>query len=142
MSMAIAYLALGSNLGDRQSYIEKALKYLKAAGISILKISSIIETAAVGGPAQGKYLNAVVKVKTGLSPEQLLQITSDIEYKLGRVRRLVNGPRVIDIDILLYDEIKLVSERLIIPHPRMLEREFVMRPLKEIDPSLCKSLKT
>lgn len=134
--MAIVYLALGSNLGDRRAYLQKALDQLETYPISIHKISSIIETKPVGGPKQGLYLNAVVKVETQLSPELLHDITQKIENQLGRVRRQLNGPRVIDIDILLYDHIKLLTTRLIIPHPRMFERSFVMGPLWEIAPEL------
>ena len=139
--MAIVYLALGSNLYDRRALIQSALDHLQSSGIKILKTSSIIETNPVGGPAQGKYLNAVVKVQTMLSAEELLFTTRAIEKRLGRVRLVVNGPRLIDIDILLYDDIKLVTHRLVIPHPRMMEREFVLKPLNEIDPKLCASLK-
>jgi len=134
--MSIAYLALGSNLGDRESYIKNALRELKGHGLKILKASTIVETDPVGGPLQRKYLNAVIKVQTSLSPEELLITVNGIEKKLGRIREIVNGPRVIDIDILLYDDIKLVSLRLVIPHPRMLERQFVLIPLKEIAPKI------
>jgi 2-amino-4-hydroxy-6-hydroxymethyldihydropteridine diphosphokinase len=133
--MSIVYLALGSNLGDRQHYIQRAIDELNAHGVRVNRCSSIIETDPVGGPAtQEKYLNAVLKVETNLSPEDLHIFTQQIEHKLGRVRRIINGPRVIDIDILLYDDIKLITRKLIIPHPRMLEREFVMNPLREICP--------
>ena len=135
--MAIVYLALGSNLGDRRALIDKALLLLKKAGVKIVNISSIIETEPVGGPQQGKYLNAVIKARTSLSAEDLLNIIHKIERQLGRIRKILNGPRLIDIDILLYDELKLISRTLIIPHPRMLERAFVMEPLKEINPRLC-----
>jgi len=139
--MSIVYLALGSNLGDRLQYIHKAIACLKDCGLKVLKLSTIIETDPVGGPAQDKYLNAVLKASTSLSPEELHVVTQDIEYRLGRVKTVINGPRVVDIDILLYDDIKLVTLKLLIPHPRMLERFFVMRPLEEIDPALCVSLK-
>ena len=138
--MHTIYLALGSNLGDRLGYIHKAVHELKACGIKVIKFSTIIETDPVGGIPQGKYLNAVLKASTVLSPEELHVITQSVELKLGRVKRNMNGPRVIDIDILLYDDIKLTTLRLLIPHPRMLERTFVMEPLKEIDPALCASL--
>lgn len=138
--MAIAYLALGSNLGDRHAYIQKALDRLNANKIKVIKLSTIIETDPVGGLEQGKYLNAVVKVETQLSAENLHRCTQLIETRLGRIRKVHNGPRVIDIDVLLYDDIKLISKSLIIPHPRMFERSFVMNPLKEIDPQLCASL--
>jgi 2-amino-4-hydroxy-6-hydroxymethyldihydropteridine diphosphokinase len=139
--MSTVYLALGSNLGDRLQYIHKAIEELEDSGLGILKLSTIIETDPVGGIPQGKYLNAVLKASTGHSPEELHVITRGIECKFGRVKKMINGPRVIDIDILLYDDIKLVTPRLLIPHPRMLERSFVMQPLKEIEPVLCSSLK-
>ena len=139
--MSIVYLALGSNLGDRLQYIQKAVEELKACGLKIIKFSTVIETDPVGGIPQGKYLNAVLKASTTLSPEELHVITESIERKLGRVKKTINAPRVIDIDILLYDDIKLITPHLLIPHPRMIERSFVMQPLKEIDPVLCASLK-
>ena len=139
--MPTVYLALGSNLGDRLKYIKKAVEELELGVLKRLKLSSIIETDPVGGVAQGRYLNAVLMARTDRSPEELHTLTQGIEYQLGRVRKILNGPRVIDIDILLYDDIKFVSARLSIPHPRMLERGFVMEPLREIDPVLCASLK-
>jgi 2-amino-4-hydroxy-6-hydroxymethyldihydropteridine diphosphokinase len=139
--MSIVYLALGSNLGDRLQYIQKAVAELKACGLKIIKLSTVIETDPVGGPPQGKYFNAVLKASTAYSPEELHVITRGIELKLGRVKKGINAPRVIDIDILFYDDIKLITPRLLIPHPRCLERPFVMRPLEEIDPVLCASLK-
>ena len=139
--MSTVYLALGSNLGDRLRYIQKAVAQLEDGGLKVLKLSTIIETDPVGGPPQGKYLNAVLKASTALSPEELHVITESIERKLGRVKKNINAPRVIDIDILLYDDIKLITPPLLIPHPRCLERPFVMQPLEEIDPALCASLK-
>jgi len=139
--MSIVYLALGSNLGDRLQYIQKAAAQLEACGLKIIKFSTVIETDPVGGLPQGKYLNAVLKASSALSPEELHVITKSIERKLGRVKKTINAPRVIDIDILLYDDIKLITPQLFIPHPRFLERFFVMGPLEEIDPVLCASLK-
>ena len=139
--MSVVYLALGSNLGNRLEFIHRAVSLLELDGVKVVRLSTVIETDPVGGPAQGKYLNAVLKASTLHSPEELHVITQGIERKLGRVRKMLNGPRVIDIDILLFDEIKLVTPRLLIPHPRMLERSFVMKPLREIDPQLCASLK-
>jgi len=139
--MPIIYLALGSNLGERLEFIHKAVKELEISGVQVLKLSSVIETDPVGGPSQGKYLNAVLKACTNHSPEELQVITQGIERKLGRVKKIVNGPRVIDIDILLYGDIKLITSKLLIPHPRMLERSFVMKPLEEIDSILCASLR-
>ena len=139
--MSTVYLALGSNLGGRLEYIQGAVKELKACGLKITAFSTIIETDPVGGKPQGKYLNAVLKAATSRTPEELHQLTQAIEQKLGRVKKEINGPRVIDIDILLFDDIKLTTRNLLIPHPRMLERDFVMKPLGEIDPALCASLK-
>ena len=139
--MATVYLALGSNLGDRLRYIKKAIEELENSGVKVLKLSAVIETDPVGGVVQGKYLNAVLKASTDHSPEELHVITQSIERKLGRVRKMINGPRVIDIDILLHDDIKLVTPHLLIPHPRMLDRSFVMQPLEEIEPALCALLK-
>ena len=134
--MATVYLALGSNVGDRHSYIRRAVEALSTAGTVVERVSTIIETEPVGGPAQGRFLNAVLKVTTKLLPQELHFKTKSIEASLGRTHRVVNGPREIDIDILLYDHMKVDLPGLIIPHPRMLERAFVMQPLREIAPDL------
>lgn len=130
--MPIVYLGLGSNLGDRAKNIHEAVKALNEADIMTIKLSSLIETDPVGGPPQGLFLNAVLKACTGLLPVELLRTINRIEARLGRVRGVRNGPRTIDIDILLYDELMLDTPELVIPHPRMKEREFVMRPLREV----------
>jgi 2-amino-4-hydroxy-6-hydroxymethyldihydropteridine diphosphokinase len=140
-NMSTVYLALGSNLGDRLQYIQKAIEELKACGLKILKLSTVIETDPLQAPPQGRFLNVVLKAQTHHSPEELILILQGIERKLGRVRKIFRGPRVIDIDILFYDDIKLITPQLLIPHPRCLERPFVMRPLEEIDSRLCASLK-
>jgi 2-amino-4-hydroxy-6-hydroxymethyldihydropteridine diphosphokinase len=134
--LAVVYIALGSNLGDRRQYIEKALQKMTEAGIVVEKISSIWETDPAGGPPQEKFLNAVIKTTTTLLPEQLLKTLQMIEQSLGRTRLIINGPRTIDLDILFYDDIVLKTDYLTIPHPRMHERDFVLRPLKEIAPDL------
>lgn len=137
--MACVFIGIGSNLGDRQENIAKALESLKqTAGITIKKVSSIIETKPWAGPSQGKYLNAVIEIDTQIEPKELLKITQQIEHDLGRVREVINGPRTIDLDILLYDDVIMDSSDLIIPHPRMWERDFVMRPLTEIAPDIAK----
>ena len=138
--MAKIYLALGSNLGQREKNIKEAIQQLEANDIIIDKISKIIETDPVGGPTQNKFLNAVLEGQTTLSPFDLLTLSKDIEQKLGRTKTVVNGPRIIDIDILLYDKQKLSTPELTIPHPRMLQRNFVMIPLSEIDPKLTQEL--
>ena len=137
--MPTVYLGLGSNLGNRRKNLEKAIRLIQGPDIHIKKCSSIIETDPVGGPPQGKYLNAALKTETFLTPAKLLLTIQKIEKKLGRIRTVVNGPRTIDIDILLYDELILNTPHLTIPHPRMWQRDFVMRPLKEIAPEFCGS---
>ena len=139
--MATIYLGLGSNLGDRHKNIASAVECLNQNGITIKKLSTIIETDPVGGPKdQGKFLNAVAKAETNLSPENLRNTLKTIEQTLGRVKTAKNGPRTIDLDILLYDMDVVNTSELIIPHPRMLNRDFVMIPLKEIAPDLAEEL--
>jgi len=130
--MAIVYLGLGSNLGAREENISHAIKFLEQDGIDVSDLSTLIETDPVDGPPQGKFLNAVLKVQTTHPPNELLNIIKNIESKLGRKKTVVNGPRPIDIDILLYDHEKIQTDNLTIPHPRMFTRSFVMIPFKEI----------
>ena len=132
--MAIVYLGLGSNLGDREKNIQNAIRLLNKNHFVVEKLSTIIETDPVGFLEQEKFLNAVLKGHTELSPTDLLSLTQSIEKEIGRQKTFLNGPRVIDIDILLYDEQKIRTPQLTIPHPRMGQRDFVMRPLKEIEP--------
>jgi 2-amino-4-hydroxy-6-hydroxymethyldihydropteridine diphosphokinase len=129
----LCYIGIGSNLGDRLGYIESAIKKLKETDkIKINKISSIHETEPVGGPKQGKYLNAAIEIDTGLNPKELLARLQNIESQLGRKRTVKNAARTIDLDILLYGNDNIDEPDLKIPHPNMREREFVMKPLKEI----------
>ena len=137
--MAIVYLGIGSNLGDRQANIQKAVELLKAnPDIEVLSVSALIETEPVGGPEQGKFLNGAVKIKTDLLPLELLTQLKMIERKLGRVKNApANSPRPIDLDILFYDDVVIVEgKHLNIPHPRLAQREFVLKPLLEIAPEL------
>ncbi len=135
--MVDVFIGLGSNLGDREDNLKKAIEYISGhPDIDVDKISSFIETAPVGGPPQGDYLNAVVKIKTSLPPMELLQVLQDVERKLGRTRTVRFGPRTIDLDILLYGKESINTPELKVPHPRMWEREFVLRPLLEIAPEL------
>ncbi|MEP0841627.1 MAG: 2-amino-4-hydroxy-6-hydroxymethyldihydropteridine diphosphokinase [Phycisphaerae bacterium] len=133
---SIAYIGLGSNLGDRRSAIETAVQRLRArSGIESVTISSVYETAAVGGPAgQRPYLNAAARAETTLSPRELLDALMAIERELGRRRRQRWGPRTIDLDLLLFDDRVIQTPELTIPHPRMHERAFVLEPLAEIAP--------
>ncbi|MFH1045676.1 MAG: 2-amino-4-hydroxy-6-hydroxymethyldihydropteridine diphosphokinase [Candidatus Omnitrophota bacterium] len=139
--MEISYIALGSNLGNRRQNITHALTLLKKErGIVVLGISSLIETAPVGGPAQPLFLNGVVKIKTAYTPGNLLKKLQQIEIKLGRPHpHAPNYPRTIDLDILLYGRRKIKTKNLTLPHPRMWQRQFITAPLKEIAPELFKN---
>lgn len=128
-------LALGSNLGNREEYIYQALTQLAAHGIGITAVSALYETEPVGMKAQDYFLNAVVRIRTELLPEQLLQLCLTIEQQLGRVRQEHWGPRTIDIDLLLYDEVACQTTALVLPHPRMTERRFVLVPLCDVTAS-------
>ena len=131
----IVYLGLGTNLGDKQKNLNDDIRMLGNQVGEVEKVSSVIETEPEGFKSDNMFLNAVVKVRTTLSPFELLDITQDVEKSLGRKEKSSNGiyhDRVIDIDILLYDDINISTPRLVIPHPRMTQREFVMTPLAEI----------
>lgn len=137
MTTNTVYLALGTNQGDRESLLKRAIKMLADdPRISITDHSSIYETDPVGYVEQPKFLNMVLKLNTSLRPTQLLDFTQEIEEALGRKRSIRWGPRTIDLDILLFNNENIKSERLIIPHPRMIERAFVMVPLLEINEGL------
>ena len=130
----IAYVGLGSNVGDRRAMLDKSLDYLrKETHLEVGKISSFYETAAVGGPTgQADYLNGVVKIVTQLGANELLERLLSIENRLGRQRKQWWGPRRIDLDLLLYGQEVIETERLQVPHPLMHQREFVLRGLAEI----------
>lgn len=128
-----AYLALGSNLGDRLQHLRDAVRRLGARdGIDVARSSRIYETEPVG-PPQPPYLNAVLEVETTLTPRELLEACQAVEDALGRVRAERWGPRTIDVDVLTYDELTVDEPDLVIPHPRMHERGFVLVPLGELD---------
>ncbi len=128
------YLALGSNMGDKAEYLNTAINALNTDDTKVVKVSKFYETEPVGYLDQEKFLNCAVAIKTLLSPLELFDLTSNIERSLGRVRTIPNGPRTIDVDILLYDEDIFHTDCLIIPHERMTERCFVLEPLAEIAP--------
>jgi len=132
--MVICYLGIGSNLGNRRKNIEIAVKKINSLkNTKVIKLSGIIETKAVGGPSrQPKFLNAALKIKTNLTPVALLKHLKKIEQDLGRVKSVRWGPRIIDLDILLYGDRIVNNNNLQIPHPRIFEREFVIKPLLEI----------
>ncbi len=131
-----AFLSLGSNIGNREFYLQQALKQLIENKIYVTDFSSVYETNPVGVEGQNDYLNMVVEVHTDYGPRELLEKCLSIEKELGRERVVHWGPRTIDIDIILYDDLIMDSEDLIIPHPRMQERGFVLIPLAEIDHSV------
>ena len=133
--MTIAYLGLGSNLGDRKQNLAQALE-LVSQQVAVEQLSSIYETEPVGYKQQPLFLNAVCRISTKLSPEQLLGLAKGIEAKLGRVSSFLNAPRPIDIDILFYGDEVVSSRELTIPHPHLAERAFVLVPLAEIAPGL------
>ena len=133
--MPQAFLGLGSNLGNRDANLRAAIAALRAAaGVKVVRVSGFLETSPQGGPAQPDYLNAAAEIDTSLSPRPLLQVLLDIETRLGRVRKDRWGPRTLDLDLLLYEH-KIINEPdLVVPHPRMHAREFVLKPLGEIAP--------
>ncbi|AGA67658.1 2-amino-4-hydroxy-6-hydroxymethyldihydropteridine pyrophosphokinase [Desulfitobacterium dichloroeliminans LMG P-21439] len=132
-----AYLSLGSNLGDRGDYLEKScLKLMAHPDIQVLKKSSIYETKPWGKTDQSDFWNQVLEIETSLTPLALLDYCQEVENSLGRERLIHWGPRTIDIDLLNYDNKLWDDHRLILPHPRMEQREFVLAPLREIAPEL------
>lgn len=130
------FLGIGSNLGNRRKIIDLAINYLKREkNIKVKKVSRLYETEAVGGPAQGKFLNGAIEIDCTLPPQKLLNRLKDIELKLGRNKSGKKwGPRPIDLDILLFGNLVLREKNLKIPHPLMEERLFVLKPLCEIAP--------
>ncbi|MGB6198630.1 MAG: 2-amino-4-hydroxy-6-hydroxymethyldihydropteridine diphosphokinase [Candidatus Acidiferrales bacterium] len=132
----IVYLSLGSNLGDRAAFIERAIDALGAAGVRVLRRSAIYDTEPVDAPAQGWFLNLAVEAETALAPQALLNVLLGIERSLGRERAVPRGPRTIDIDILLYGSSVVREPGLTIPHPAMTARRFVLVPLAELAPGL------
>jgi 3-oxoacyl-[acyl-carrier protein] reductase len=131
-----AYVALGSNLGDRRAHLDRALAELREGlRVEVLRTSSVYETAPVGGPpGQGPYLNAVVELRTTLPAESLLHTLQEVENALGRVRTEKDGPRTIDLDLLFYGDEVSDDPQLTLPHPRLHQRLFVLQPLAEIAP--------
>jgi len=131
-----AFLGLGSNLGDRAYYLEAAILALAGPTIKILATSQIYETEPWGVMDQPLYWNQVIEVETTLEPLDMLYVCQEIEHRLGRERKLHWGPRTIDIDLLLYDNRVSETEELMLPHPYLEERAFVIAPLREIAPKL------
>jgi 2-amino-4-hydroxy-6-hydroxymethyldihydropteridine diphosphokinase len=133
-SPATAYIALGANLGDRRKNLEDALAMLGATpDVRVTAVSSFLDNPAVGGPADSPpFLNAAAELETSLAPIDLLHRLLEIERRLGRVRREKWGPRKIDLDLLTYGEQIITTDELVLPHPRLGERRFVLQPLAQI----------
>lgn len=130
------YLSLGSNMGDREAYLKQGIKQLENHPlIQVQKVADIIETGAYGGVEQGDFLNTAVKLRTLLSPKELLAYLQTIEAAAGRTREVHWGPRTLDMDILFYDKLVYEDDVLIIPHVDMENRDFVLRPLCELAPN-------
>jgi 3-oxoacyl-[acyl-carrier protein] reductase len=140
--MTNSYIALGSNLGDRDDFLRRALTALRQTeGVEVTRVSPWYETRPVGGPAgQGPFLNAVAEIRTEQGPHDLLAVLLTIEQELGRERREKEGPRTIDLDLLLYGDLVHKDAELIVPHPRFHERLFVLYPLAQIAPGLLHPL--
>jgi len=131
-----AYIALGSNIGDREQMLKDALELLDAhPAIAVERISGVYETAPVGYTDQPVFLNMAAALRTTLQPLPLLRSMLDIEKRLGRTRDIRWGPRTIDLDLLLMDGSEMALEELILPHPRMMERAFVLVPLRDVLPN-------
>jgi 2-amino-4-hydroxy-6-hydroxymethyldihydropteridine diphosphokinase len=136
MTTRTAFVAFGSNLGDRRRTVERALRALGGAdGVALSAVSGLYETAPVGGPAgQRAYLNGVAEVRTSLAPPALLRLLRRIERANGRRRRVKWGPRTLDLDLLVHGRARVRSARLTLPHPRYHERRFVLAPFCDVAP--------
>lgn len=132
----MAYIALGSNVGDREANLREAIRLLNEAGIAVHKVSSFYETEPVDYLDQAWFLNAVLEAQTDLAATDLLAALHGIETQMGSKKPFPKGPRLIDLDILLYSDETIASPDLQIPHPRMLQRNFVLVPLAEIAPTV------
>ena len=135
--MSVAYLGIGSNVGDRTANCREAIRRIsEVEGITVLDASRLYETSPVGGPPQGDYINGVIKIETILRPRELLLLLKDMEKRMGRAPAGRNCPRTIDIDILLYGREVIDEKGLVVPHPRMHERTFVLEGMCQIAPDV------
>lgn len=137
--MATAYIALGSNLGDRAAHLHEALDRLGELG-TVEAVSPFLDTAPVGYTAQPRFLNAATRLRTSLPPDEVLRRLHAVETALGRVREVRWGPRTIDLDLLFYDDLVRDEPGLVVPHPRLHERRFVLEPLAAIAPDVTHPL--
>jgi 2-amino-4-hydroxy-6-hydroxymethyldihydropteridine diphosphokinase len=134
--LKLVYLGLGSNMGDREELLRTALDQLNAPDLRLLRVSSFYETEPIGFREQAWFLNLVAEFETELLPAQLLHRMQKVERDMGRTRTIANGPRTIDIDILLYGDSAMKTDELEIPHPRYRDRRFTLAPLAELNPNL------
>ncbi len=134
--MSAAYIGIGSNLGNRRANCMRAVELLQEKGVTVRKKSSLYETEPWGVKDQPPFLNMVIETEMKLTPHELLRILKAIEIEIGREATFRWGPRIIDLDILLFDDIIFKNDNLTIPHPLMHERDFVLRPLAEIAPEI------
>ncbi|MES1261838.1 MAG: 2-amino-4-hydroxy-6-hydroxymethyldihydropteridine diphosphokinase [Acidobacteriota bacterium] len=130
------YLGLGSNMGDREAHLRSALRQLEAPNLRLQRVSGLYETEPVGLRNQAWFLNLVAEFETELMPKQLLHRAQRVERELGRQRTIPNGPRTVDVDVLLYGNAVIRCDELVVPHPRYHERRFVLAPLAELNPAL------
>ena len=139
--MNVVYLSIGTNMGEREQNLKLAVKLLtKTEGVTVEAVSSIYETAPVGFVDQASFLNIAVRLITNLSSADMLKVCQGIEQELGRIREFRWGPRIIDLDILLYNHENIETESLTVPHERMFERAFVLVPLVEISDQVTEQL--
>ncbi|MBV8065258.1 MAG: 2-amino-4-hydroxy-6-hydroxymethyldihydropteridine diphosphokinase [Actinobacteria bacterium] len=136
--MPRAYIGLGSNLGDRERTIREGLAALDASGVTVVAVSTLVDTEPVGVVGQPLFLNGVAAVDTRLGARELLNVLLDVERRFGRLRdeAVPHGPRTLDLDLLLYGDAEIDEPGLHVPHPRMHERDFVLDPLAEVAPGL------
>ncbi len=135
--MRKALIGIGSNIGDRKAHIETAIEALNhIPSVKVLRVSSLYETSPWGYVNQDNFYNGVIEVETSLSANGLLGVCLGIEAGVGRIREIKNGPRILDLDLLLYEGTESTTAELTLPHPRMFERDFVLIPLKELYPDM------
>jgi 2-amino-4-hydroxy-6-hydroxymethyldihydropteridine diphosphokinase len=135
----VGYLALGSNIGDRESHLREGLHAIVRAGIAVTAVSSVWETEAVGGAGPDLFLNMAARIETDLAPESVLAVAHEAERGRGRARLRPNAPRELDVDLLVLGDLRRDDATLTLPHPRMWERRFVLAPLAEIAPELVRA---
>tara|TARA_E500000331_G_scaffold358422_1_gene425115 strand:- start:18898 stop:19392 length:495 start_codon:yes stop_codon:yes gene_type:complete len=137
LSREVAYVGLGSNLSNPKRNVNDALAEIgQLRHVELIATSSLYRSEPVGVVDQPRFINAVCKVLVSVGPDTLLHFLLDIEAKFGRIRTMQNGPRIIDLDVLLYGELRYVSPNVSVPHPRMFSRAFVLKPLLEIEPDM------